>query len=451
MRSTLLARLAALAIAAALATPGTANAQIFKKLKETVKQAAEEETLSQVDRLVRDGVACPFNDFDCIRSAQDSGEEFYLTDEDGEVVVDGEGEAVTDPAEAAAVLGKPAPTSGESAVPPPPGAGAAPPPADLSTAYSNYDFEPGDRVLVEDDFSADNVGDFPRRFSLVEGSFEVIEWQGARYVRALSGGSFAIPLPGTLPETFTLETAVNLQHGNAYLRITPGRAFHGRPRDYAGSAVSIEFGRAGVRPVGANGGPDALARIESSVVRDAIVPVRVMADGDHMKIYLGDERVANVPNAVFPRSDTLFVSVGSATPERPIVIGGFRIAGGGRDLYDRLATEGRVATRGIHFDVNSATIRPESRAALDEIGAMLQEHPQLRISIEGHTDSDGDDAANLSLSERRAAAVKDYLVTNYGVQADRLESVGLGETVPVADNATAEGKQENRRVELVRL
>ena len=450
MRSIPLVRLAALAVVAALAMPGTADAQIFKKLKETVSDAAEDEVLTQVDRLVREGVACPFNDFECIESARDSGDDYYLTDEEGEVVVDEEGEAVTDPAEAAAVLGKPAPASAGAAVPPP-GAGTAPPPADLSTAHSNYDFEAGDRVLVEEDFFGDNVGDFPRRFSLVEGSFEVIEWQDARYVRALSGGSFAIPLPETLPETFTLETAVNLQHGNAYLRITPGRAFHGRPRDYQGSAVSIELARAGVRPVGADGGPDARARIEPAVVQDAVVPVRVMADGDHMKVYLGDERVANVPNAVFPRSDTLFVAVSSATPERPIVIGGFRIAGGGRDLYDRLSTEGRVATRGIHFDVNSATIRPESRAALDEIGSMLREHPDLRISIEGHTDSDGDDASNLDLSERRAAAVRDYLVANYGVEGARLESVGLGETVPVADNATPEGRQENRRVELVRL
>jgi len=82
---------------------------------------------------------------------------------------------------------------------------------------------------------------------------------------------------------------------------------------------------------------------------------------------------------------------------------------------------------------------------------MLQDHPELRISIEGHTDSDGDDALNLDLSDQRAAAVKDYLVSNFGIDSSRLESVGLGETVPVADNSTSEGKQENRRVELVRL
>jgi outer membrane protein OmpA-like peptidoglycan-associated protein len=170
-----------------------------------------------------------------------------------------------------------------------------------------------------------------------------------------------------------------------------------------------------------------------------------------MKVYVGEKRVANVPNAVFPRSDTLFIAVSSATEDKPIIIGSIRIAGGGRDLYDRLAEEGRVATQGIYFDVNSATIRPESAGTLEEIGTMLQDHSDLRISIEGHTDSDGADDSNLSLSDSRAASVKDYLIANFGIEANRLESVGLGESVPDADNDTLEGKQQNRRVELVKL
>jgi outer membrane protein OmpA-like peptidoglycan-associated protein len=448
MRRAALSRVSALIVVGVFALPSSGEAQIFKKLKETVTQAAEDELLSQTDQLVRSGVSCPFNDFACIDGAKESGDDYYLTDANGEMVVDGGGAPVTDPYLAAEQLGEPSPSSPGGDLPPPPGAGAVPP-ADFSTAYSNYDFVPGDRVLVDDEYRGDNVGDFPRHFALVEGSFEVIEWQGERYVRALSGGSFAIPLPGTLPEQFTVETAINLQHGNAYFRLTPGRAYFGKPRSYKGSAVAVEFGRGGVRAAGS--GPDALAQFQASIVQDAIVPVRILADGDHMKVYLGEERIANVPNAVFPRSDTLFVAVGSATPDHPILVGGFRIAAGGRDLYDRLADEGRVATQGIHFDVNSATIRSESSTTLDEIGSMLQQHPDLRISIEGHTDADGDDASNLDLSERRAAAVKDRLVAEYGIDPSRLESVGLGETVPVADNASAEGKQQNRRVELVRL
>jgi len=441
-------RLTSVAVAALFALPTPGHAQIFKKLKETASQAAEDELLSQADQLVREGVACPFNDFECITGAKEAGDDYYLTDESGEVIVGDDGGAVTDPYAAAEMMGE-APPPAQGTPPPPPGAGTVPP-ADLSTANANYDFVAGDNVLVFDDYTQDNVGDFPRGFELVEGSFEVIEWQGERYVRALSGGMFAIPLPETLPEQFTIEYAVHVPHGNAYARLVTGRAWFGKNRDYAGSAVSIEHGRGGVRSVGGVG-PQALAGYSAANPGNTIVPVRVMADGEHMKVYVGDDRIANIPNAVFARSDTLFLAVGSATANSPILIGTMRIAGGGRDLYDRLSEEGRVATQGIYFDVNSATIKSESGTTLDEIGTMLQDHPDLRISIEGHTDSDGDDALNLDLSDRRAAAVRDYLVSNYVIDASRLESVGLGETVPVADNGTPEGKQQNRRVELVRL
>jgi outer membrane protein OmpA-like peptidoglycan-associated protein len=170
-----------------------------------------------------------------------------------------------------------------------------------------------------------------------------------------------------------------------------------------------------------------------------------------MKVYLGERRVANVPNAIFPRSDTLFVAVSSASLERPILLGAVRIAGGGRDLYDRLARDGRVATQGILFASGSDRIRPESTPTLEEIGTMLTEHADLRLSIEGHTDSDGEEGFNQDLSERRAAAVKAYLVEEFDVDAGRLETAGFGESRPVADNTGAEGKQQNRRVELVRL
>lgn len=82
---------------------------------------------------------------------------------------------------------------------------------------------------------------------------------------------------------------------------------------------------------------------------------------------------------------------------------------------------------------------------------MLQEHPKLRIRIEGHTDSTGDDASNLDLSERRANAVRDFLVESYDLDPSRLEVRGLGETEPIDDNSTPEGRQNNRRVELVKL
>jgi OmpA-OmpF porin, OOP family len=82
---------------------------------------------------------------------------------------------------------------------------------------------------------------------------------------------------------------------------------------------------------------------------------------------------------------------------------------------------------------------------------MLDGHPDLRLRIEGHTDDTGNPDSNRTLSERRADAVKAFLVAEHGIDEDRLETAGLGPDQPVAPNDTPEGRQQNRRVELVRL
>jgi len=110
-----------------------------------------------------------------------------------------------------------------------------------------------------------------------------------------------------------------------------------------------------------------------------------------------------------------------------------------------------VATQGIYFDTGSDRIRPESTPTLKEIGQMLTEHPDLKLTIEGHTDNVGDAAANHDLSHRRAKAVAQYLVTKHGVDASRLQSTGFGDKKPAAANTTPEGRQQNRRVELVKM
>ena len=422
----LLLMAACLALGSSISIPD-AGAQVFDRLKKTVKKAAEDETMRNVDRLVRGKVRCVFDDLECIRKAEESGKGAVLTDDRGEILVDQNGEPVTNPNDAKQIA------SADRVVKPGEG------------AWANYDFKPGDEILVYDDFMGDKVGDFPRRFELIEGNFEVIEWEGGRYLRATANGVVAIPLPKTLPEKFTLEYSVSVDHGNASVRVMTGRQ-----SKYKGSAPSIEYSQAGLRSLG-NAGPQTLSTIDAKALRTSVVPVRLMADGDHMKMYFDEQRVANAPNAVFPRSDTLFIAVSWASAEHPILVGPIRIAGGGLDLYDRLTRDGRVTTQGIFFASGSDRIRPESTPTLKEIATMLEEHPALRLSIEGHTDADGEDGFNQSLSERRAAAVKAYLVAQHAVDAARLETAGFGESAPVSSNDTPEGKQQNRRVELVRL
>lgn len=102
---------------------------------------------------------------------------------------------------------------------------------------------------------------------------------------------------------------------------------------------------------------------------------------------------------------------------------------------------------GITFAFNDASVQPQFRPTLDEVSSILSQYPKTYIDVYGHTDSDGSDAYNQTLSERRAQSVAGYL-TSHGVQSTRIATRGFGETQPIASNATEEGKAANRRVEI---
>jgi len=118
-------------------------------------------------------------------------------------------------------------------------------------------------------------------------------------------------------------------------------------------------------------------------------------------------------------------------------------------LATDLEKEGRTRVYGILFDTDSATIKPESKATLDDIVALLKNKTDWNLEVEGHTDSTGSEAHNQQLSEQRAASVKNWIV-NAGIAATRLTTKGFGATKPVAPNETEIGRAQNRRVELVK-
>jgi outer membrane protein OmpA-like peptidoglycan-associated protein len=352
-------------------------------------------------------------------------------------------DAATAKAAAAVGLGGSAPAGAKPAAAPGPRA-AAPqadaPRAARSTdeAWANYDFTPGTRPLFVDDFAADNVGDFPKRLKWDQGSFEVVEYQGARWLRATSFGWFGIPLPEALPERFTLELDMIAPSGWGQEIVFAPKARGNANR------VAVSPDRGGVY---VNGVPTMAAPARSFA--NAVIPLRVHADGQHVKVYMGETRVANIPQMDLGRDRLIRVGV-SAEQKHPALIGNVRVMAGGKALYDALAGEGRVATQGIRFMTNDAALLEESVATLKEIAAMLNAHPELRLTIEGHTDNVGNAGANQALSEARAAAVKAALVERHGVAADRLEARGFGASKPAQPNGTAEGRAANRRVELVR-
>ncbi|HXV14357.1 MAG TPA: OmpA family protein, partial [Candidatus Krumholzibacteria bacterium] len=106
--------------------------------------------------------------------------------------------------------------------------------------------------------------------------------------------------------------------------------------------------------------------------------------------------------------------------------------------------------RGINFESGSAALTPDSHPVLDQVIASMNQYPEVRIEIRGHTDSQGPAAFNLELSQKRAQSVRQYLI-NGGIAGDRITAIGVGEEEPISSNGTAEGRAQNRRIEFKRL
>ncbi|MFV1987005.1 MAG: OmpA family protein [Gemmatimonadota bacterium] len=423
------------------AVPTNAAAQL-RQLRQAATRAVESEAAKQIDRLLREAIRCAINDPICPREAGD--DDVIFTDENGDVIVDEDGGPITERQKAADQAGvnlsDEQEADGDLARP---GEGA----------WANYDFIPGKEVLFFEDYETDRVGDFPRRMGFISGNWDIVEWQGRRLFRTTGprGAAFKINLPRTLPERFTIEVELYLGGLNQTLVISTSPPVAGRSwQTIQGNVVQVSARQGTGIEHASKSGVRSTQRFDP--VAEGLVPLRFMVDGSYAKVYMGEQRVANIPTVEFSRTNEIyFIATYSPSEREAIYIGEIRVAGGGRDLYEDLAADGRVSTQGILFAVNSAQLRPESTPTLKEIGIMLQDHADLRIRIEGHTDSTGEEDYNQTLSDRRADSVRRFLIETYGIEADRLESQGFGESTPVDSNDTPEGRQNNRRVELVRL
>jgi outer membrane protein OmpA-like peptidoglycan-associated protein len=122
---------------------------------------------------------------------------------------------------------------------------------------------------------------------------------------------------------------------------------------------------------------------------------------------------------------------------------------GPAQLKEALDRDGKVALYGIHFDLDKATLKPDSVKQLQHVVTLMQNYPKLKLEVQGHTDNQGKADYNVKLSQKRAETVNQYLQL-FGISSERLQPKGYGQTKPVATNATDEGRAKNRRVELVK-
>jgi outer membrane protein OmpA-like peptidoglycan-associated protein len=172
--------------------------------------------------------------------------------------------------------------------------------------------------------------------------------------------------------------------------------------------------------------------------------VKFQVDDGYGILYVAGERVAQVPNFRHPVGSTVLEFKVNANQNSSAYIRDIRVDYGVDNPYERFAAEGVYTTRSIFFDFNSSEIRPESTPELERLRTMLGEYREA-VVVEGHTDAVGSDAYNQQLSQGRAEAVKAYLVGK-GSNAALIQAVGKGETEPIADNETDDGRQANRRV-----
>ena len=318
--------------------------------------------------------------------------------------------------------------------------------------WANYDFVPGARAIFYTDFSDEQVGNFPRQLELQSGQGEIVELDGGiRALKATSPTEIVVPLGEALPQKFTIEVdVINRQDkavGAQTFELAGGRNLND------GRYTQIAWGDQGLWADGGGVSRLSVAPKEEDVQRYLGRPAsfRMLGDGKALKLYVDEKRLANLPNASFLRGPALVLRLEARDDAKEAVyVTRIRVAESQKDIYDELSTSGRWTTQGILFDTGKSEIEPQSTPTLKSIAATLKAHPDLAIEVQGHTDDVGTAASNLKLSQARADAVRQTLVSDYGVPATQLKAKGYGDTKPIASNSTPEGRANNRRVVLVK-
>jgi OOP family OmpA-OmpF porin len=346
-------------------------------------------------------------------------------------------------------------------------------------SYSKYDFVPGDKIVYAEDFSQDVVGEFPLKWN-TNGSGEVvtIEGQPGKWLKMISNTKYIAPYANKLPENYTVEFDLLLDFKESMR--TPDMEFN---------IYDKKAEKSGYRPelrlfIGPQSGTYSSGEAQNTIDRFRVVtfdekskeylrsndqligqlynnkakPVHIALwiQKERVRVWVNQTKLFDLPKALSPGLELSAFemetgSYGADQANYKYYLSNLKVAVATPDTRSKLITEGKWSTTGILFDVNSDKIKPVSYGVLKEIATTLKENPDVKVKIIGHTDSDGDDAKNMDLSKRRAASVRIILASEFEIDASRMETDGAGETKPVGDNKTSEGKAQNRRVEFVKL
>lgn len=309
------------------------------------------------------------------------------------------------------------------------------------------DFVPGEKTLFFDDFSDMSAGEAPKRFK-ARGAAPELRAAGDMRELAFTKSGVLIPNLATLPKNFTYEAEVMFTIPNGWVAANlllfskekEALTFIFNSRATSGEVVLStkvpkyeQFGRSAVKPT--------LSQ-----------PIRIglwVQDG-RVRVFINDEKCLDVNQVELAPIDRIEIRPEITGAGPTVAVRSVRFAESTPDFSSVLTASGRYVSHAILFDTNSDRIKPESAAAIQTIAKGLQGAPTMKVLIEGHTDATGDAARTLDLSKRRAEAVKGVLVAQFGIDAARLTTNGLGSTKPIDSNDTPMGRAQNRRVEFVK-
>jgi outer membrane protein OmpA-like peptidoglycan-associated protein/ElaB/YqjD/DUF883 family membrane-anchored ribosome-binding protein len=307
------------------------------------------------------------------------------------------------------------------------------------------DFVPGERVVFFDDFTDMAKGAAPPHWKVRGGAVRLapdgrllLRDEGVMYANLKS-----------LPENFTMEMEVvpqaSVSSGGIRLMFTDAADESvwdvGFQFDEGEVSVSLETGHG-------HSDYEGHPRGTFKTAYGKLLRLAVWCQDARIRAYVNNEKMFDVNQVEFKPAVIALMEYNVS--DVPVYIVSARIAESLPDASKALFSTGKFVSHGIQFDVNSATLRPESMNIIKEVADALKQQAALKVRIDGHTDASGDAAKNLDLSKRRAESVKAALV-KLGIEATRLTTDGLGETKPVAPNETPQGRAENRRVEFVKM
>ncbi len=313
----------------------------------------------------------------------------------------------------------------------------------------NKNFIKRNDLIFFDDFEGEKPGEFPRKWTHIDGTLETGEFveKGNRLGVAQMVSTRSVMKPSFKEDSYLGNSfKIEIQ---SYFWMKGNEAYviqlHGDKSSRP--AYSLYLRSTNVAP-----GSDAVV-YKAGKQSPGWSTAQISFNRGNLKVFVDGAQLVNNPDInvrEFTHMSIYTLSPGSNSGDgyTKARINYVMIAKEGLPLYDRMVANGRIVVQDIHFDINKYQIKPESYKVLDEIVEMLKTHDNMEVTIEGHTDANGSNDDNLTLSEKRAEAVKAYLVDK-GIKRYRLSSKGYGEERPIDPGSGEAAWSQNRRVEFV--